>query len=107
MGTGHTHGPVRAGHEKMLWGALALTTTFLIAEVIGAFITGSLALLSDAAHMFTDAAALAISLAAMQKCDAVGSGRNLHTLRSLSAPARTSGDSFHGYAGHRRNGTCD
>lgn len=66
MGTGHTHGPVRAGHEKMLWGALALTTTFLIAEVIGAFITGSLALLSDAAHMFTDAAALAISLAAMQ-----------------------------------------
>lgn len=66
MGTGHTHGSVRAGHEKMLWAALALTTTFLIAEVIGAFITGSLALLSDAAHMFTDAAALAISLAAMQ-----------------------------------------
>ncbi|MDO8414439.1 MAG: cation diffusion facilitator family transporter [Gallionellaceae bacterium] len=50
----------------MLWVALALTTAFLIAEVIGAFITGSLALLSDAAHMFTDAAALAISLAAMQ-----------------------------------------
>lgn len=66
MGTGHSHGQVRAGHEKMLWLALALTTTFLIAEVIGAFITGSLALLSDAAHMFTDAAALAISLAAMQ-----------------------------------------
>lgn len=66
MSTGHTHGQVRAGHEKMLWAALALTTTFLIAEVIGAFITGSLALLSDAAHMFTDAAALVISLAAMQ-----------------------------------------
>ncbi len=66
MGAGHSHGEVRAGHEKPLWIALALTTTFLIAEVIGAFITGSLALLSDAAHMFTDAAALAVSLAAIQ-----------------------------------------
>ena len=66
MSTGHSHGQVRTGHEKTLWIALALTTTFLIVEVIGAFVTGSLALLSDAAHMFTDAAALAISLAAMQ-----------------------------------------
>lgn len=46
--------------------ALALTGTFLIAELIGAYIFKSLALLSDAAHMFTDAAALAISLAAVQ-----------------------------------------
>lgn len=38
----------------------------MIAEVIGAFITGSLALLSDAAHMMTDALAMAISLAAIQ-----------------------------------------
>lgn len=38
----------------------------MIAEVIGAFITGSLALLSDAAHMMTDALALAISLVAIQ-----------------------------------------
>jgi cobalt-zinc-cadmium efflux system protein len=66
MSAGHSHGPVRTGHEKTLWIALALTTTFLIVEVIGAFLTGSLALLSDAAHMFTDAAALAISLAAIQ-----------------------------------------
>lgn len=66
MGTGHSHRQVRAGHEKTLWAALALTTTFLIAEIIGAWVTGSLALLSDAAHMFTDAAALAILLAAIQ-----------------------------------------
>lgn len=66
MGAGHTHGKVVAGHEKVLWIALALTSTFVIVEVIGAFVTGSLALLSDAAHMFTDAAALAISLAAIQ-----------------------------------------
>lgn len=66
MGTGHSHGQPRAGHEGKLWIALGLTTSFMVAEVAGALITGSLALLSDAAHMFTDAAALAISLAAIQ-----------------------------------------
>lgn len=39
---------------------------FLIIEVIGGLLTQSLALLSDAAHMFTDTAALAIALAAIQ-----------------------------------------
>ena len=38
----------------------------MVAEVIGGVLTGSLALISDAAHMFTDTAALAIALAAMQ-----------------------------------------
>lgn len=38
----------------------------MVAEVIGGIVTGSLALISDAAHMFTDAAALAISLSAIQ-----------------------------------------
>ena len=66
MSAGHSHGEVRAGHEKKLWVALALTTSFMVAEVIGAFITGSLALLSDAAHMLTDSTALAISLVAIQ-----------------------------------------
>ncbi len=66
MGVGHSHGQVRAGHERTLWMALGLTGSFMIAEVIGAFITGSLALLSDAAHMMTDALALAISLVAIQ-----------------------------------------
>ncbi len=66
MDAGHSHGKVPAGHEKTLWIALALTTTFLIVEIIGAFVTDSLALLSDAAHMFTDTAALAIALAAIQ-----------------------------------------
>ena len=48
---------------KKLMVALGLTTTFLIVEVVAAFITQSLALLSDAAHMFTDVATLAIALA--------------------------------------------
>lgn len=68
MGSNHDHGSaaVREGHQKKLIMALALTGSFMIAEVIGAWITGSLALLSDASHMFTDTAALAISLIALQ-----------------------------------------
>lgn len=71
MGAGHDHGAGGHSHgaganSKMLAIALALTTTFLVAEVIGAFVFNSLALLSDAAHMFTDAAALAIALAAVK-----------------------------------------
>lgn len=68
MGAGHSHShaEVREGHQKKLIMALGLTTAFMLAEVIGAWITGSLALLSDAAHMFTDSAALAISLVALQ-----------------------------------------
>ncbi|MGH1557373.1 cation diffusion facilitator family transporter [Caulobacter segnis] len=45
---------------------MALTSTFLIAEVVAGIAFNSLALLSDAAHMFTDAAALAIALAAIR-----------------------------------------
>ena len=74
MGAGHDHGA--GGHQGHSHGvgastrrlaiALALTTTFLIAELVGAFVFDSLALLSDAAHMFTDSAALAIALAAVK-----------------------------------------
>lgn len=74
MGAGHEHGS--AGHQGHSHGAgastrrlaiaLGLTTTFLIAELVGAFVFDSLALLSDAAHMFTDSAALAIALAAVK-----------------------------------------
>ncbi len=63
---GHAHGLDRIEHERPLWWALGLTVSFLIAEVIGAWISGSLALLSDAAHMVTDATALAIALAAIR-----------------------------------------
>ncbi|NEX63313.1 cation diffusion facilitator family transporter [Noviherbaspirillum galbum] len=66
MGAGHSHGISAGQNEKPLWIALSLTTAFLIAEVVGGILTNSLALISDAAHMFTDAAALAISLAAIR-----------------------------------------
>lgn len=65
-GHDHSHAVVTEGNAKKLTFALALTTTFLIIEVVAGFITQSLALLSDAAHMFTDAAALAIALVAIK-----------------------------------------
>lgn len=65
-GHNHSHAVVTEGNAKKLTFALMLTVTFLIIEVIAGFITQSLALLSDAAHMFTDAAALAIALAAIK-----------------------------------------
>lgn len=70
MGAGHDHGHAHnhaaGANSKMLAIALGLTTAFLIAELIGSYIFNSLALLSDAAHMFTDSAALAIALAAVK-----------------------------------------
>ena len=66
MGAGHSHVKPGQGNERALWIALLLTSTFLVAEVVGGILTGSLALISDAAHMFTDTAALAISLVAIR-----------------------------------------
>lgn len=62
----HSHAAVSQGHARALRLALVLTTAFMVIEVVASLLTGSLALLSDAAHMFTDAAALAISLVAVR-----------------------------------------
>ncbi len=66
MSASHNHALPSNRNERPLWVALGLTTSFMIAEVIGGLVTGSLALISDAAHMFTDTAALAIALAAIR-----------------------------------------
>ncbi len=65
MSKEHTAIPAN-GNERALWLALGLTATFLVAEVIAGIVFGSLALLADAAHMFTDVAALAIAVAALR-----------------------------------------
>lgn len=65
MSTSHNHA-AGSKSEKALWISFGLTAAFLIAEVVGGILSQSLALLSDAAHMFTDVAALAISLAAVR-----------------------------------------
>jgi|TARA_A100001391_G_scaffold205106_1_gene203505 cobalt-zinc-cadmium efflux system protein len=63
---GGSHDHTAGANTKMLVLALALTSTYLIAEVIGGFVFNSLALLSDAAHMLTDVAALIIALLAIK-----------------------------------------
>lgn len=66
MSAEHNHALPNTQNEKVLWMAFALTTTFLIAEAVAGWLLNSLALLSDAAHMFTDSAALGIALAAVR-----------------------------------------
>jgi len=63
---GHAHDHTAGADARMLGWALALTTTYLVAEIVGAFVFNSLALLSDAAHMLTDVAALVIALLAIR-----------------------------------------
>jgi cobalt-zinc-cadmium efflux system protein len=62
---GHSHDNFANANSKMLKWALALTTAYLFAEVAGGLYFNSLALLSDAAHMMTDVAALVIALMAI------------------------------------------
>lgn len=66
MSAAHNHALPSTGNERALWTALLLTTTFLVAEAVAGVVFNSLALIADAAHMFTDAAALAIALAAIR-----------------------------------------
>ncbi|MCL1872226.1 MAG: cation diffusion facilitator family transporter [Promicromonosporaceae bacterium] len=61
MGHDHAHaGP--GDHRGRLAVAFAITATILVAQAVGALVTGSLALLVDAAHMLTDAGGLALAL---------------------------------------------
>lgn len=66
-GRGHGHGHDAAGladHRGRLALVLAITVSVLVVEVVGAVISGSLALLADAAHMLTDVAGLTLGLVA-------------------------------------------
>lgn len=60
---GHNHAHTPAGKNKrrrtIVFG---LTTLYLVVEVIGGFLTGSLALLADAGHMLTDVAGIGLAL---------------------------------------------
>jgi cobalt-zinc-cadmium efflux system protein len=58
---GHDHDHAQAGRRPLAI-AFGITTAILVAEVVGAALTGSLALLIDAVHMLTDAGGLALAL---------------------------------------------
>ncbi|HEY6644454.1 cation diffusion facilitator family transporter [Povalibacter sp.] len=61
----HAHDHAHGSSLKLLGFALALTFVFMLVEFAGGLIAGSLALLADAGHMLTDAAALALAWAAI------------------------------------------
>ena len=77
MGHGHSHAPATAAgaHRRPLVVVLGLTLAVLAAEVVGGILSGSLALLADAGHMATDAAGLALALAAVSLAQRPARGR--------------------------------
>jgi cobalt-zinc-cadmium efflux system protein len=58
----HEHGDRSRGDRRALAAALAIIGVFTVVEVVAGLIAGSLALLADAGHMLTDAAALGAAL---------------------------------------------
>lgn len=72
MGTGHSHGSAGQGHagadvadhRGRLVAVLGITVAVMVVEVVGAIVSGSLALLADAGHMLTDVAGLTLGLVA-------------------------------------------
>jgi cobalt-zinc-cadmium efflux system protein len=87
---GHSHGTSADADRGKLLIALALILGFMAAEVVTGIIANSLALLSDAAHMLTDAAAISLALVAINLARRPAEGRmtfGLKRVEILSAQA--------------------
>src|SRR5437763_519051 len=71
MGVGHGHGhggaavTAAGAYRRRLAVVLGITSTVLVVEIVGAVLSGSLALLADAGHMLTDASGIALTLFAV------------------------------------------
>lgn len=88
MGHGHDHAHGRAAGKQRLRIALGITGGLFVAEVIGGILSGSLALLADAAHMLTDVGALVMSYAAMSLAERPATSKHtfgLHRAEILAA----------------------
>jgi cobalt-zinc-cadmium efflux system protein len=97
---GHGHGVPKNLPSRKLLMALALTGGFLLVEALAGVLTHSLALLSDAAHMLTDTAALALALTAQRLAERPRSSRHTYgykrveTLAALANGVALAGSSF-------------
>ncbi|MFC8921142.1 cation diffusion facilitator family transporter [Cellulosimicrobium sp. NPDC057127] len=60
----HAHATATGAHRRRLAVVLAITLTVMVGEVVGALVSGSLALLADAGHMLTDASGIGLALLA-------------------------------------------
>lgn len=91
-GSGHAHGPSAGGAPRLggreapgarlMW-VFAITAVFMVAEIVGGVLSNSLALLADAGHMFTDVAALGLSVFAMRLAQAPPTTRRTYGLVRL------------------------
>ncbi|MFE3986445.1 cation diffusion facilitator family transporter [Nocardia tengchongensis] len=72
---GHSHGATADSDKRWLAGALAVIVVFLLGEVVVGLLAQSLALLSDAAHMLTDAASIVLALWAIRLAARPAAGR--------------------------------
>ena len=77
MGVGHGHGQgtTAQSDERWLRGAFAVIVVFMAGEVVVGVVAQSLALISDAAHMLTDAASIALALWAIRLSAKPAAGR--------------------------------
>ncbi|MDP4553553.1 cation diffusion facilitator family transporter [Alkalihalobacillus macyae] len=64
MGHDHGHDHSHGANKKALWISFIITTSYMIIEAIGGFLTNSLALLSDAGHMLSDSVSLGVGVLA-------------------------------------------
>ena len=88
MGHDHGHAAGRAGDRARLRIVLAVTGSVLLLEIVGWWVSGSLALLADAGHMATDAAAVVLALGASYVAGMKGGPRStfgLHRAEILAA----------------------
>jgi cobalt-zinc-cadmium efflux system protein len=65
-GHDHAHDHATADNQRRVFLAMLLTGGFMLAEVAGGILAGSLALIADAGHMLTDTASLALAWAAFR-----------------------------------------
>lgn len=77
-GHGHSHDHTHGANKKTLLIAFTIITIYMVIEVVGGFITNSLALLSDAGHMLSDAISLGIGALAFTISEKVANYRNTY-----------------------------
>ncbi len=77
----HDHAPGRDADRRLLLGALGLIVAFMAVEVVVGLLIDSLALLADAGHMLTDAAAIALALVAIRLAAKPASGAYTYGLK--------------------------
>src|SRR5215207_2791857 len=76
----HPHDFAKADSRRLA-GAFALIVAFMLAEVVAGILASSLALLSDAGHMLTDAVAIGLALAALRLAQRPPAGSFTYGLR--------------------------